>query len=946
MRCYSLFILMYFCFGVVCSVSQTNFQVNNYLNSEQGVGNQNWDIASDGSQRIFVANNYGLLVIGDEGTRLYNLPEETIFRSVAYIDDRIFTGSFEEFGYWEESDSGEFQYHSLASGLENPDMNNDEIWKIVEYNDIIYFHSFGSVYAYNGEEVYRLETPGSIMFLHHAGGQVYTQLIQGGLYRLEDNAFVPVPGSDFLEDEEVKSIIELPDNFILIGTSDGMYLYDGQSFSEWQADRTAEVIRNQINKMVRTEDKIVVGTILNGLYIYDLQFNLLKNINTQNRLQNNTILSLEADSINNLWVGMDKGLDYIDFNSSIHVYSYEMDDIGSVYSAELFNDELYIGTNQGIYWLKSDGNGSFYDITLIPDSQGQVWFIKEIDGALYAGLNDGTFVIENKTLRKVGFENGGYNLKAYPGESRNILLQSTYNNLVVYQKNDSVWEQSNTLSGFQAPARFLEFDHLGNIWLGHTVRGIFQLQPNIQFDNIVTVKNISQADGLPQNKNRVFKLGNRIMTSVADTLYQWDAINEQFVHFNDLDQFFTESGVVKNIIPAGEQRYWVIKDAEILLLEVHFNSIRLLYRLIPDMYNFNFVEGYENVVQLTDNLHLFCLDDGFAILDMEVARQTNIPASQVQIQTVRATDYQENETIFKPESEPAIELSNQNNTVAFNWSTTQLTGIPAFFQYKLDGLDTGWSSWTEDRLAEYLRLPPGSYTFFVRAIDLNGALTETSEVEIAIQKPWYQSTGAYILYVLIFASLGIIIRLYLSRKRWQEHGKYMIARHTEMSRDREKAEKEIIKLKNEKLHSEIEHKSSQLASNTMAIMRKNNLLSTIKDELELQKEKLGDSFPDKSYNKLMKLIEGGVEDEHEWEIFEQLYNEAHGNFFKRLKETYPQLTPSDLRLCAYLRMNLSSKEIAPLLNISVRGVEERRYRLRKRLDLSTETNLTELIMTF
>ncbi len=946
MRRISLHILIYLCFGTTCVLAQTNFQVNNYLDSEQGVGNQNWDIAGDGSQRIFVANNNGLLVIGDEGVRRYNLPEETVFRSVAYINDRIFTGAFEEFGFWIEGDSGWLQYHSLSSQLENPDMNNDEIWKIVEYNDVIYFHSFGSVYAYNGDDVYRIETPGSIMFLHHVGDQLYTQLIQGELYRLVKNVFVAVPESDFLVDEEVKSIIELPGSNILIGTSSGLYTYNGQIFKDWEADRTDEVIQNQINKMVRTEDKIVVGTILNGLYIYDLNFNLLKNINTQNQLQNNTILSIEADSIDNLWVGMDRGLDYIDFNTPVHVYSYEMNDIGSVYSAELFNDELYIGTNQGIYWLKSDNSGSFNEITLIPESQGQVWFIKEIDGVLYAGLNDGTFVIENKTLRKVGYENGGYNLKPYPGESRNILLQSTYNNLVVYEKNDSVWEQSNTLSGFQAPARFLEFDHLGNIWLGHTVRGIFQLQPNIQFDNVANVKNVSQAEGLPLNNNRVFKLGNRIMTSVADTLYQWDAINEQFIHFDELNTFFTDHGVVKNIVPAGDQRYWVMKDSEILLLEVHFNSIRLLYRLLPDMYNFDFVEGYENVVQLTEDLHLFCLDDGFAILNMELVRQSNIPASQVQVQSVRATDYQENETILDPEEEPALELANQNNTVAFNWSTTQLTGIPAFFQYKLDGLDSGWSSWTEERHTEYLRLPAGSYTFSVRAIDLNGSLTGTSEVELIIQKPWYQSPGAYILYLLMFASLGITVRLYLSRKRWKEHGRFMEERHSEMRRDREKAEKEIIKLKNEKLQSEIEHKSSQLASNTMAIMRKNNLLSTIKDELQLQKEKLGDSFSDKSYNKLMKLIEDGVEDEHEWEIFEQLYNEAHGNFFKRLKETYPQLTPSDLRLCAYLRMNLSSKEIAPLLNISVRGVEERRYRLRKRLDISTETNLTELIMTF
>jgi DNA-binding CsgD family transcriptional regulator len=941
-----LLILIYFSCHAACGVAQTNFQVNNYLTSEQEIGNQNWDIANDGSHRVFVANNNGLLVIGDDGTRLYNLPEKNIFRSVAYINDLIYTGSFEDFGFWEETEYGELQYHSLASRLDNPAMNNDEIWKIVEYEGVIYFHSFGSVYAYNGEVVYRLDAPGSFMLLHRAGDGIYTQLIQGGLYRLEDDEFDPVPDSEFLDNEEVKSIIDLPGNDILIGTSNGMYVYDGQTFADWDVERAGEVIQNQINKMIRTEDKIVVGTILNGLYIYDLDFNLLEIINTQSHLQNNTILSIEADAADNLWVGMDKGLDYIDFNTPVHIYSFEIDDIGSVYSAELFNDELYIGTNQGIYWLKNDGNGSFYDITLIPDSQGQVWFIKEIDGVLYAGLNNGTFVIENKTLRKVGFENGGYNLKPYPGESRDILLQSTYINLVVYQKNDTVWEQSNTLTGFQAPARFLEFDHLGNIWLGHSIRGIFQLQPNIQFDKIDRIKNISQADGLPQNNNRVFKLGNRIMTSVADTLYQWDVIDEQFVHFNELDQFFTEKGVVKNIIPAGDQHYWVIKDSEILLLEVHFNSIRLLYRILPEMYNFNFIEGYENVVQLTENLHLFCLDDGFAILDMDLARQSSLPAPNVHIQTVRAMDYRENETVFKPEDEPEIELSNQNNTLSFTWSTSQLAGIPVFFQYKLEKLDTGWSSWTEESQAEYLRLPPGSYTFSVRAIDLNGSVTDPYSVAITIRKPWYQSPWAYILYVLMFALLGITIRLYISRKRWKEHGKFMEQRHSQMSRDRENAGKEIIKLKNEKLQSEIEYKSSQLASNTMAIMRKNNLLSTIKNELQLQKEKLGDSFPDKSFNKLMKLIDRGVEDEHEWEIFEQLYNEAHGNFFKRLKETYPQLTPSDLRLCAYLRMNLSSKEIAPLLNISVRGVEERRYRLRKRLDLSTETNLTELIMTF
>ena len=82
----------------------------------------------------------------------------------------------------------------------------------------------------------------------------------------------------------------------------------------------------------------------------------------------------------------------------------------------------------------------------------------------------------------------------------------------------------------------------------------------------------------------------------------------------------------------------------------------------------------------------------------------------------------------------------------------------------------------------------------------------------------------------------------------------------------------------------------------------------------------------------------------DWKVFQANFEGAHGQFMKILKDNYPDLTSSDLRLCAFLRMNLSSKEIAPLLGISVRGVENHRYRLRKKLNLDGDSNLTEFII--
>ncbi|MCX6265797.1 MAG: hypothetical protein NTW16_00355, partial [Bacteroidetes bacterium] len=82
------------------------------------------------------------------------------------------------------------------------------------------------------------------------------------------------------------------------------------------------------------------------------------------------------------------------------------------------------------------------------------------------------------------------------------------------------------------------------------------------------------------------------------------------------------------------------------------------------------------------------------------------------------------------------------------------------------------------------------------------------------------------------------------------------------------------------------------------------------------------------------------------QVFEELFDQAHENFFRRLKTAFPELTQSDLKLCAYLKLNLSSKEIAPLLNISYRGVETRRFRLRRRLSLDSDNNLVEFVLQF
>lgn len=160
-----------------------------------------------------------------------------------------------------------------------------------------------------------------------------------------------------------------------------------------------------------------------------------------------------------------------------------------------------------------------------------------------------------------------------------------------------------------------------------------------------------------------------------------------------------------------------------------------------------------------------------------------------------------------------------------------------------------------------------------------------------------------------------------------------------------KTESELVALRNEKLEAEIGYKNSELASSAMHLVKKGELLAKIKEELTLVMKRLDN---EQAIGELKKMIKSLNEDENidqEWENFTKHFDSVNSDFVVRLKEKYPTISSNEIKLCAYLRMNLSTKEIAQLMNISVRGVEISRYRLRKKLGIPTEVNLFDFLIS-
>lgn len=930
------------------TVAQSSCLVTHYTRSQYAAGSQNWSIDIDKQGFIYTANNNGLIKYDGVRWRVFPLPSHTIVRSVCVdADDRIYTGSNEEFGYWTKDEKLGLKYTSLVPLLKNFNLHNQEIWKIVPYKNKVYFQGFSCLFVYDHQTIKSIPLPGSIIFLLKAGDRVFAHAVTGGLYELMNDQLVEIIDNDALHGTEVKTILPYKSGTYLIGTSSkGVFVLDHNTLTPWNTPANPLLKEFQINNGLIFNHNIVFGTIVKGLFVLDYEGNVLNHLQSEDYLQNNTVLSLCNENNQSLWVGLDNGIDNVTFDNPIDIYPVGNEALGTVYTAALQNNTLYVGTNRGIFMYQKDAE-KFRYTGFMANSQGQVWQLKVIDNTLFCGHNNGTYVIENKQLRLITKSSGGYMIQKLMHRGKEYLVQSTYTQLLIYKKEGEKWVYMHAVENFLEPARFLETDHLGNIWLGHSLKGLYRLRLSDSLDKVVDKQVFDLQNGLPSGANiKVYKIANRIVFSNGKQLFTWDDIGKKIIPYTELNKNLAGFETAACIVPIDEDNYWFSTPTEAAIFNLSAKGPVMKYRLILSLFNLKLVDGYENIVPVDENLQLICLENGFAIYK----RNEATPLEKAIRPKLVIRDFTSLNAAGDSRSiqidDDNTSLPNAYNNIAISFSTLTDPSSRKLYQYKLDGLDADWSKWTESAEVRFTRLPVGKYTFRVRTLTIKGTISESTPLVFRVKPAWYASMAAIIIYILLGLG-GIFASQYFFRKRLvKQHNHLNQLADEKRKAEQQQAEQEIIKLQNEKLGAEIMHKNMQLADSTLSIIRKNEVLIEIKSELEKQKEELGARYPARYLQRLTTLIDKNISNDNDWEIFEALFDQAHENFFKRLKQSYPDLTQSDLKLCAYLKLNLSSKEIAPLLNISIRGVEIRRYRLRKRLALDAELNLVEFIMQF
>ncbi len=927
--------------------------VENFSKSVYRAGNQNWSVTVDERDIMYFGNSEGLLSFDGSFWQLHHMPNNLIVRAVvADKKGKIYTGGFGELGYWAYDKKAHLKYYSLKHLLPKNYQFNEEVWKIYVDGDKVIFQTFGAILIYRNQKIELLQDNSPYLFLLNSGQRFFIESIDRGLCELKNNKLNFIPAEDLAKIEEVLTVMPFANGQFLIGTSkNGLFLYDGQIITPWNVPASNFLKNAQLNNGVKISDKyFAFGTILNGVLIIDKSGNIIQHINKANGLQNNTVLSLFVDKSQNLWAGLDNGIDRIELNSPLSFYFDKSGVFGTVYSSIIHNGKIYLGTNQGLFQSDWETNAvrRNFNFTLIPNSQGQVWELKVIDGELFCGHNSGTFKVKGATITRISAVNGGWTLRKF-SQMGDKLLQGTYTGLAVFDKGeDNTYSFSHKIEGFNEPSRHIEQDIKGNIWVSHAYKGIYKLRLSEDLKKVSVLKNYTEKNGLPSNYSiNVFNLNGLIVFSSKKGFYVYDEITDRFKPYQELNQNLGAFANANKLIPAGNSLYWFINNGKVALANFTEPGKIKLDSSKFSILNGRMVQDYENISKINENLFLISVDDGFVLYNQQVKDFNPVKPSVFigNITNITATNVLITESGLLSEN---IKINPTESNIRIFYSLPYYRQAKIEYQYYLEGYSKKWSEWSSAPEKDFTNLSFGKYSFKVRARINENEVTDEAVFHFEILPPFYATTWAFIFYFLLFVLAVFLVRKWYFRKlaRHQKNIERQLQLEKEEHIRKEAIENEqrLIKLRNEKLKAELDSKSREMANSAMNMVYKNELLQKIRNQILNLRDEQGKKLSEDQLRKIQKVIDEGMHDERDWNLFETSFNETHENFFKRLKHNHPALVPNDLKLCAYLRMNMSSKEMASLLNISVRGVELRRYRLRKKLDVPHDKNLVEFLM--
>ena len=925
--------------------------IKNYDKAIYGRGAQMWQIAPhQANQWTFFANQNGMVQFDGTEWNLFPLNNSHYTRSVCISQrqGRVYVGGINEYGYFEPSNNGALQYHCISDTLQENLQVIGNVWNIAELSTSIVFQGDNNIVRLTTNDVTLIETHKKIDCSTVLNDVVYFGTDQG-VFLLAGNSLYPLPDGDVLIGKRIRCMTPYDKGLLIATAYNGLYYNDGQHTSHIDTDADGFLAANELFCAAVNDNYIALGTIQKGIIIIDKNNGTTSYYNEDNGLQNNTVLSMAFDGLGNLWAGLDSGTDYIYLNLPYTNLYTSRNSVGTGYAATIDGQRLLLGTNRGLYYTdyKTSLKGITPKLNMIEHSGGQVWNLCHIGNELFCLHDRGLFLVNNNQLKRIGDIGGAWNCQLVIGTNDSLYV-GTYGGLFLVCRRNNSWHVSHRIEGADDSFQTFEQDDNHSIWL-HNGKSVSLLTLKSDLQNVESRREFTEADGLPHGAvTNLAKINGRVYFLTTNGIYK----------FNHHRMMFEPATEINNIL-GGSKPYFKATVNNSYLVSLSDNEI-CMCNINPNKHNakaittpiqqtlISLVPNYTTIIPLSDSLYIIPTDKGFTLFNTADVSESNCHNHAFHIKSMTSTSA--NDTLvykanfLNTKNHPV--LTYTANSVRFDYEAGIVCTNNVLYRYRLSG-----SPWSEPSLLnakEFSGLKEGDYKFEVEAITGDNT-TESDSISFTILPPWYRSTWAYLFYM---ACLCFIIWLIYSfdRRRInnkerivvEEKDKEMAAKEIEFVKEKERQERQIMQLEKEKLEFDLQHKSQEMANLMINFVRKNEMLTDIKVELNKVASSLKAGNAREGSRQIILLnskIDSNIQNDDVLKRIEEQFDIIHNNFMKKLSAKHPDLSNNERMMCAYLKMNLSTKEIAPLLNISIRGVETMRYRLRKKFNLEREDGL-------
>lgn len=932
--------------------------VRNFLRNDYKGGSQNWAMVQDSIGRVYIGNRDGVLVYDGLRWKPYYLGNYTTVRSLNFEGEtgRIYAGGTEEFGYFESDPlSGQLRYKSLMPLFGKSYPTFTEIWNIMTVNGSVWFQADFLLFGYDGTRLRTFPAAGRIARSAVIDGTVVLALEDGRIQYLKEGGLRIAPNTERLSGKKTAAILPSPlkGSCLIVTSEDGIYLYDGKEARPYETGVNEFLKENQVFSAASRGDCYVFGTIERGAVVQNLKTGSTKYVNKDNGMQNNTVLGIGFDHGDNIWLCLDNGLDYVIYNSPITYLTGASNDIGAGYASLRLGNDLYLGTNQGLYSTSYPFPEGPNPISVKRELLGQVWALSSDGDNLIVSGDRGLFEGRKGNFTQIPDVGGTYKFEKLPGSST-LALASTYDRFHLLRKTAGQWRDLGPISGFDDKGGDFRIDRLGYIWLPHFRKGIYRLHldtASLKFDDM---KLYDSDLGLPDNHNNSVEIfeGEPVIATTHG-YYHYDRKSGRMVPFTELQ---------KKLHAANGSKPVNLTDGLVILMK---DGLSVAKRRGDGTYNTDstsfvsrqnqLIPGFENLNYLSPKELIVSNQEGFWNVNTEFQSGAHSEVSPF-VETIYAN---RDSVVYRApvvrSAQHELVLTYDLNSLLFEFGYPDFTATESVeFSSYLEGYDEEWTPYSTEPKREYTRLGEGEYVMHVRARDMRTGRISETDYEFKITPPWYRSTVAKIIYGILIIVGGILVYLLLHHYVRKAQRKVEKRKEVELEKLRRDSERdalqkdyEIATLKSDQLEKDMRQKSSELSNTAMNLIHKNEVLADIGSKLTKLQTSLGDSEDHIKINRQLAKIKASISDsishDDDLDRFTENFDIVYVDFTKRLSELHPGLSQADRRLCCYIKMGLSSKEIAPLINISYKSVEMARYRLRKKMGLGAESSLTEYL---